>query len=176
MNGGYLSKSCFYKAERGDMESHNESTSSINLALSPADIPARFNRYRQLVAEIAFKRDLLQTVCAQMDSFGGSVIERRGSEKEDVIFKISRVDEITSEIMALEEERRMEYPRLKALSDRLHSKEQRHVIELRDYQALPWGEVTRLMHGKDSKAFRHNCQATRWNAMATMRRQLKSLE
>ena len=158
------------------MESHNESTSSINLPLCPANLSACFNRYRQLVAEIAFKRDLLQMVRAQMDSFGGSIIERRGSEKEDVIFKISLVDEITSEIMVLEEERKMEYPRLKALSDRLHSEEQRHVIELRDYQALPWGEVARIIHGKDSRAFRHNCQATRWNAMAAMRQLLNGLE
>jgi len=139
-------------------------------SLCSKNLSDRFREYRYLVVTLSFKYELLQIVQAQMDNCGASIVQLRNQGQKDLGSKIGRPDEIQIEIDELEKQRSAEYPLLRDCSDRLRSEFQRRVIELYYYHAVSWGEVAKKLYGKDDASNRHNCHATRCNAMASMKR------
>ena len=157
------------------MEQFDKIITALCLKINPENLADCLMGHRKLTMRIRGKKELYHMVCAQNENFGGSIIKRRNGEKEELLLKISREDELEAEIQALEEEERLSYQQLRSLSDMLKSENQRLVIEAYYYQAFCWGEVAMLMHRKDTPKTRRNCQTTRCNAVAAMKRLLLSV-
>ena len=132
-----------------------------------------FKWHRELVLNLNYTKRLLQMKRAQMDNTGGSIIELRGSEKKELLAKVSETDQLEKKIADLEEKRRTSQEELQTLSDRLKSDLQRSTIEAYCYEAFTWGEVAEIVYRSNNKNHRRTCQVHRSNAIKAMERMLE---